>query len=97
MSRSASFVVTAFGDDVGASQRKIFAEKVGKFPREIVNVALVDMCESEFVNDGKKETVISVIQPTFRTFLVPTIRRPTLLTTTSLLTPFAAVALTSVA
>ncbi len=54
--RSASFGLTGFGDDVVASQRKIFAEKVSKFPRQIANVALVDMCESEFVDDGKKET-----------------------------------------
>jgi hypothetical protein len=41
--------------------------------------------------------VISMIQATFRTFLMHTVRRPTLLVTASLLTPFAAVPLTSVA
>ncbi len=56
LSRSASFVLTGFGDDVGTSQRKIFAEKVGEFPRQVVKVAWVEMCESEFVEDGKKET-----------------------------------------
>jgi len=40
---------------------------------------------------------ISVIQPTFRTFLMKTIRYATLLSTTALLTLFAAVALASVA
>jgi len=50
------FVVGALWDDVGAAERKILAEKVGKFPREIVHVTLVDVREAEFVDDGEKKT-----------------------------------------
>ncbi len=49
------FVVGALWDEVGAGERKLFAEKVCKFPREIVHVTLVDVRESEFVDDGEKK------------------------------------------
>ena len=54
--RSASFGLTGFRDGVGAMEGKLFADKVSKFARQISDVALVDVCESEFVDDGKKET-----------------------------------------
>lgn len=57
LSRWASPSLTGLGDGVGAAiEKKIFSEKVGEFPCQVVKVGLVEMCESEFVDDGKKET-----------------------------------------